>query len=321
MPKAANNRLVLPAVVMALLGLGFTGCSQDDGAGTAATATTKVPASTDTAADADADAAANPVSIDMKDYAYEITGAAKAGTTTVSLKNSGTEMHMAALGLLKEGKTIDDAKAALRSEDGTALDATYSQVGSPSAILSPGQSQLVTADALGAGRYAVICFLPTAGEQSFHFAKGMVGTFEVAAGGLPAMESPADAGYTIVEGRIDGPKTLKAGQNILRVTSSGTGPHDFYVLRKRRPGVTYADVDGFFSDVFEGATPPPKGYADSSPAVIVANTFDLQTGDTVTITTALEPGDYLIGCAREDDPGSDGASVQHTDEIIEVTVT
>lgn len=316
MPFAPSHRLVLLA--MALLGLGSAGCSKDDGAGTeATTTTTTVAASTDTGTDA----AARAVSIDMQDYAYRITGAAKAGTTTVSLKNSGTELHMAALGLLKEGKTIDDVKAALQSEDGTALDAAYSEVGSPSALLSPGQSQLVTADLLGAGRYAVICFLPTAGEQSFHFARGMVGTFEVATGGLAAMESPADAGYTIEEGKIDGPMTLKAGPNILRVTSSGTGPHDFYVLRKRRPGVTYADVDGFFSDVFEGATPPPKGYADSSPAVIVANTFDVEAGNTVTITTALEPGDYLIGCAHEDDPDGGAAAEQHTNEMLEVTVT
>jgi uncharacterized cupredoxin-like copper-binding protein len=261
----------------------------------------------------------------MQDYHFALSGRLQAGTnTTLALRNSGAEMHMAGLGLLKTGKNLADVQAALASEDSAAFDSVLDhRVDTPGGILSPGQSQQVTAGGLTAGTYAIVCFLPAAGDGTPHFAKGMIATFDVAPGpaAAPTAVPKADADYTISDGHITGPTTLRAGAAALRVTSAGVGPHEFFVMRKRRPATTYADVDAFFTNLFESDTPPPKGYADGAPAIIVASSFDVASGQSVLVRSTLAPGDYLIGCARKPDASEGGAAKEHSGEILDVTVT
>lgn len=319
MPEALTRRLVLLTVTVAVLALGFAGCGGDDEVGTGATTTTAVESGS-----GEEDAEANAISIDMKDYSYAVAGDLKAGTSTIALRNSGVEFHMASFGLLQPGKALADVQAALQSEDESAFGSVFAgELGSPGAILSPGQSEEVTTDLLAAGTYAVICFLPVAGgaEPMPHFAKGMLTTFSVAEGDVETTAPQADAEFTIDDGKIEAPEKLKAGENILRVTSAGEGPHEFFVLKKRKDDVTYEDVDKYFTDLFEGDTAPSAGYAETSPAVIVASSFDIATGNTISLTTDLEPGSYLIGCAREPDEDEGAGAKPHTGEIATVTVT
>lgn len=319
MSTARSRSLALLLAAAALLAVGLAGCSSDDkGTGSANTTTTKL----DTGS-GDEDAEANTLALDMQDYSFGVTGELKPGTTTLAMKNSGTEMHMAAFFRLKQGKTLADLQAALGSEDENAMSGvTDGEVDSPGGLLSPGQAQEVTTDFLGAGTYAVVCFLPTAGEQTAvpHFAKGMINSFQVGGAPTEATAPKADATYTIDDGRIDGPKTLKAGENILKMTSSGKGPHEFVVVKKRTPETTYDDIDKFFTGLFESQTPPPKGYLDNAPGVVVADTFDVATGNTVSVAADLQPGSYLIGCAREPDE-DEGDAKPHTGELLDVTVT
>ena len=319
MPKAPAGRLVLPIMAVAALALGFAGCGSDDEADTSATTTTAVESGS-----GEEDAEANAISIDMKDYSYAVAGDLKAGTSTVALRNSGVELHMASFGLLQPGKALADVQAALQSEDDSAFGSVFAgELGSPGAILSPGQSEEVTTELLAAGTYAVICFLPAAGggEPVPHFAKGMLATFSVAAGDVETTAPQADAELTIDDGKIDAPDTLKSGETTLQVTSAGEGPHEFFVLKKRKDDVTYKDVDKYFTDLFEGDTAPSAGYAETSPAIIVASSFDIETGKTITITADLEPGSYLIGCARDPDEDEGADAKPHTGEIATVTVT
>lgn len=316
MPGARDRPLVTVTAAGVILGLVLAGCGGDKKVDSGATTTTAVESGS-----GEEDKEANTVAIDMKDYAFAVVGDVKAGTTTVALQNSGTELHMAAFGRLKEGKGLADVQGALQSEDESAVESVYTPLDAPSAVLSPGQSQELTTDLLGAGSYAVICFIPTAGDGAPHFAKGMVTTFDVAAGAVEATAPDADARYTIDDGTIEGPTTLKTGENTLQMTSAGTGPHEFFVVRKREPDTTYADVDAFFDELFEGDTPPPKGYSDTAPGIIVANTSDLMPGNTIFLVTDLEPGDYMVGCAREGDTTGGQPAKQHTGEILDVTVT
>ncbi|MGI8684780.1 MAG: hypothetical protein ACR2MO_06785 [Acidimicrobiales bacterium] len=318
MPHARNRPVALLLLAVALLGLGLAACSdRDDGSDASLTTTTEAESGS-----GEEDTEGNTVAIDMKDFSFAISGQLEAGTGTVSLTNSGTEMHMAAFALLKEGKTVADMQGALQSGDDSALDAVVAaQVDAPGAILSPGRSQELTTDLLGAGTYAVVCYIPTAGEATPvpHFAKGMVSSFTVAPGAVEATAARADGEYTVDDGKIEGPTTLKAGENALRMTSAGKGTHEFFVAKKSTPSTTFEDIDTFFAEMLEGAAAPPKGYTDTAPGIIAASTFDVASGKTILVTTELEPGDYLIGCAQSDDEDQGGK--RHTGEILKVTVT
>ena len=317
MRRPRSRSVVVLWSVVAVLAMGSVACGDDGDEGTSATTTTEP----DTGS-GDEDAEANILTIEMKDYSYAISGALTAGASTVSMTNSGEEMHMASIARLVAGKTLADIQDALQSEDEAAFSSLFEdELGAPGGFLSPGQSQEITTDGLEEGSYAVICFLPTAGESLPHFAKGMVSTFDVAEGTADVTKPQPDAEFTIDDGQTDGPDELKAGETTFQVASAGDGPHEFFVMKKNQPGTTYDQVDQFFTNLFESETPPPVGYAAQAPAVIVASSFDIEAGASVSVTTDLEPGSYLIGCALEPD-GEDGAQAKpHEGEILEVTVS
>lgn len=111
MTEAPARRLALPIMAVAVLALGFAGCGSDDEVDTSATTTTAAESGS-----GEEDAEANALSIDMKDYSYAVAGDLKAGSSTISLRNSGTELHMASFDLLRPGKALADVQAALQSE-------------------------------------------------------------------------------------------------------------------------------------------------------------------------------------------------------------
>lgn len=312
MPFARHRATPLLAALLVLT-LVFAGCADDDDdSGAQATTTAAEPAGGE---------GQNTVTIDMKDYAFDVTGSLKAGTSTVVMKNTGQEMHMASFGLLREGKTLADVQTALQSEDEAAFQAVFAEeVGAPGGLLHPGHTQEVTTPLLKAGNYALLCFIPTIGDGAPHFVKGMVNSLEVAEGDAD-VPTETDAEYTIDDGKIDGPKSLGSGEVTLGMTAAGDGPHEFFVVRKKEAATTFEDVDKAFTDLFEGDTPPPAGYVDSLPAVITAAVFDMPSGTEIFLKVTLEPGTYLIGCAYEPDPEEGQEAVAHKDEMLEVTVT
>jgi uncharacterized cupredoxin-like copper-binding protein len=311
-PARVTLRIALATLVLAL-----AACSGADEATTATTTTTEAaPAPEPSPANAE-----NRVSIDMKEYAYTLTGSLRAGTSTVALGNSGTEYHMAEFNLLRPDKTVEDVRKALMTEDQSVFDTVVAKVlDAPGAFLAPGQSQELTTPLLSAGTYAVVCYIPAPGDGAAHFAKGMVTTLTVAEGEATATPA-AGATYTIGDGTVEGPATLPAGRTTLELASSGTGPHEFFAVRRKDPAVTFEALDKAFGDLFESESPPPPGYAETLPGVIVASSFDVPSGTKVFLTVDLQPGSYFLGCAREPGDEEGVEAKEHTGELIELTVT
>lgn len=302
---------LLAAIVAVVLLAGCTGNRDGGGDGGAreSSTTAAVPPSTQATA-------ANTVTIGMREYGFDVGGPLVAGTGTVAFRNDGREVHMAGFGLLRSDKTVDDVIEALASEDAAAFEQVFEkELDAPGGLLGPGEAMEVTTPFLAAGTYAVMCFVPTAGEDVPHSAKGMVAELEVTEGDArPPAPSPA-AAYAIEGGTITGPAALPAGRTTLEVRSGAGGPHEVLVARKRSPTTTYAEIDAAYTSLFEGEVPPAPGYPDTLPAAIAGNVFDVPAGSTILLTIDLEPGDYLVGCARRPDDGP-----EHTGELIEVRV-
>lgn len=317
MPLRRRRPPTLLATTLAVLALALVACGGDDDDTEAGATTTTAETGTGTAADA-----GNTVTIDMTDYAFDVSGPLQAGTSTVVMKNSGEEVHMAAFGLLKEGKALADVQEALQAQDESAFGEVFEkEMGAPGGILTPGQTQEVTTPFLDAGTYVLMCFIPTAGEPVPHVAKGMVNTLEVTEGDAEVTPE-ADATYAIDMGKIDGPDTLPAGEATLAVDLSGDDPHEFVVARKKDPASSFEDIEKAFTELFESETPPPKGYAEDLPADIVGNVLEIEAGTDVFMTVDLEPGSYFIGCILEPDEEEGGAEApSHANEIMEVTVS
>jgi uncharacterized cupredoxin-like copper-binding protein len=305
----------LGAALVVLLAFAAAGCSDDDDAA--------APSSTmSTEAPADVDARpANAVTIGMTEYAFNVSGSVTAGATTVVMANTGQELHMTAFGLLADGRTLEDVRRALASEDEASFDEVFErQLDAPGGLLGPGRTMEVTSSFLEAGTYALMCFLPTVGEAVPHTAKGMLAGLEVAEGDA-ALDREADARYVVDEGKVEGPTTLAAGEVTLEMRSGEGGPHEFTVARKKTPSTTVEEIDEAFTALFDAEMPPPPGYADTLPAVIAGSTFDVDPGGSILLTVDLEPGHYLIGCAREPDDESTESGRPHTGELLEVEVT
>lgn len=318
MPASRRRPATHLAVAMAVVALVLAGCS-GDGDRSATTATT-APGTGAGGGDGGDDEAANTVGVEMRDYAFDVSGRARAGDVTLAVKNSGRELHMAAFSRMKPGRTLADVRAAAESEDEAAFAEVFEEdPGAPGTFLSPGRSEELTIASLEAGTYAILCFLPTAGEGVPHLAKGMLNTLVVEEGEARG-DLEADATYAVGDGDIDGPTTLAAGRTTLRMTSGGAGPHELLVVRKKDVTSTFQQIDQAFDSLFESETPPAVGYADGLPAVIAASSFDVASGASVLVTLDLEPGQYFIGCGREPDDGAGPDAAAH-DELVEVTVT
>ncbi len=175
------------------------------------------------------------------------------------------------------------------------------EVGVPSGFMSPGQSAEISAASLTPGTYAFVCFFPTEGEGTPHFAKGMVNQFEVVEGPAPPPPS-ADATYTLAPGRaIEGPATLTPGRHTLKLEAVSGSDQLEPSLTRLNQGATFAQVEAAFERLFEGEAPPPKGAARSVPAQITYGGFDLQGVSTFYVTADFTAGNYVL-VAEDTDP-------------------
>lgn len=328
-------------VVVAAAGLALAGCGDDADQETSATTVS---------GDASPKGAAS-ITIGMQDYAYAVSGNLTASdAASIEWKNTGTEFHMAAGGKLKDGKTLADVTAALAPPEddaakGADADASAEPTAStaageegpedpfdalfekdsffPGTLLSPGQSEKITAAMTDAGDYAMICFLSVEGEGAPHFTKGMVGGFTLTTEGDKAAAPAPTAEYTFSDGKVSGPATLKAGKQVLQLTvERGHEPS----VARLKPGKTNKDLDEFFVKHFEGDAPPPKGLAAMAPGTVVAFYSQEHEGDeplVLLIEVDLQPGDHAFGCVATDgdddeDPAND---VNHGDkELLVVKV-
>lgn len=109
------------------------------------------------------------VRLTLRDYAYEIAPQITAGRHTLRVENAAAQPHEVVLVRLAPGKTVQDVVAWEQTHQGPppAL-----PVGG-TALLSTSESNLVTLD-FEPGEYALLCFVPDAGDGKPHVAHGMV---------------------------------------------------------------------------------------------------------------------------------------------------
>ena len=120
-----------------------------------------------------ASAAAMPIAdvvLDLTDYAFTLSKPLSAGTRVVSVRNAGSQPHMALLWKLHLGKSAADVVRWMNTT-GPAVDPVTLMGGVPD--LDRGQSAELLLD-LAPGRYVFICLVDDIHDHTPHYAHGMV---------------------------------------------------------------------------------------------------------------------------------------------------
>ena len=110
----------------------------------------------------------------LEDYAFILTPDLAAGRRTVKVEKTGPQLHEVEFVRLRPGKTAADVLAWLKSKEGPPPGEPFGGT----AALQPGTANFVTAD-FTPGDYALLCFVPDAGDERRHTAHGMVGQIRV----------------------------------------------------------------------------------------------------------------------------------------------
>jgi len=244
-------------------------------------------------------------------------GPAEAGGAT---ETTGSGATLRAAG--QETTTTTAAEGGGEGEGGDPFaEFVEEELGSPGHILQPGRTQTLTVDNLDAGSYVMICFLPTEGEGTPHFAKGMVSGFEVAEEAADVEEPDADA--TIVlgdEAEPTGvPTQLSSGEHTFKVTAQGENGKDF-VIAQLDEGKEFAAFEEYFESEngFESEDGPPKGYAEQAPGTVVASTFEISPGQSMWVTVDVPRGEtYFVGTTNVEDDDTEDT----VDKFVKVDVS
>ncbi|MCA1830922.1 MAG: cupredoxin domain-containing protein [Actinobacteria bacterium] len=125
-------------------------------------------------------APAAPGSIVAKEYTFDTSGLV-AGSNTVRFTNSGRQFHHFLAVPITAGKTLDDVKAAVLSENASGPPPVDLEESQTAAVIAPGQTLTVSLTLAHGTHYAFLCFIPdrgTAGPP--HVAKGMLVEKDVA---------------------------------------------------------------------------------------------------------------------------------------------
>jgi hypothetical protein len=229
--------------------------------------------------------ASRTVTITAHDFAY--TGLpvhAPAGWLTFRMINAGRELHMFATASVPSGYTASTLEAALLGGKGP-KNLRITEWGGPNAV-APGDTTSVTMF-LPAGSYVVGCFV-TSPDGKTHFAKGMMGSFDVVAASDSGAAPASDASIVLSTYNITmpgAPATLKPGARTFLVRNSAKEAHDVVVLRVL-PGHTVAQALSWFAKL------PPGAPA----AVPVGGTTGIHTGEQVLVPARLQPGQYVLVC-------------------------
>ncbi|MFN8582245.1 MAG: hypothetical protein U0163_14885 [Gemmatimonadaceae bacterium] len=136
-----------------------------------------------TAAAAAMPAPPNVVTITTTDFAFQMPDTVPAGLTTLVEKNAGTTLHHVQLLRLKDGKTLADLQAGMKSMKPTDPPPPWVEDAGGVNTPNPGAESSATL-MLEAGNYAVVCMVDTP-DKVPHFMKGMVKGLTVTEQALP----------------------------------------------------------------------------------------------------------------------------------------
>ena len=202
---------------------------------------------------------------------------------------------------LKPGKTLEQVKAAMNSNDEKAMGLVAEEMSLPGVLLTPGNSVDITVPMLTAGTYALMCFLPAEPNGPPHFMKGMVGQLTVEA---PKAKAPKnDATYTVTPGKgLTGPTTLKAGRHNFAV-NVGVGGAELEPLFLFAPnGAGISAIKKQADEIFGGADKGvfPKGSGEKLAKLIMFAGRDFKKDRTVSFGVDLKPGQYIFAAVDTD---------------------
>jgi hypothetical protein len=250
-----------------------------------APAATKAPS----AAKAPYRAAAGAFTITAWDYAFDAPDTAVAGMTEITLVNKGPELHHVQLIRLDDGKKLSDLFAAVGKGHGPPSWAH--EAGGPNTPVPGGTS--VASVNLEAGRYALLCFIPSPDGKP-HVMKGMAREFVVVpATGAKAAAQHASKGVaqgsapvtiTLTDYDFGLSASLVAGKQQIRVVNVAAQPHEVFLV-KLGEGRTPADIVAW---VEEPNGPPP--------GMPFGGTTGIATGGENIVSVDLAPGEYALLC-------------------------
>lgn len=232
------------------------------------------------------------VTVHAKDFAFDAPKTIPAGMTSFKLVNDGKNLHHLQILKLEQGKTFADLQAALKNPGQPAW---LVSVGGPNAAV-PGSTIEATLN-LEPGNYVIACFIPSPGDPTPHFAKGMIQplTVSAAAGvaqaGAPEVEAPTpDVHLVLKDYGFAFSKPLHAGKNVIHVMNEGPQDHEA-VFVKLAPGKHISDFNTWATT--GGMKGPP-------PAMPVDGMAGLAKGRTGIFTANLTPGTYGLICFAPD---------------------
>jgi hypothetical protein len=209
----------------------------------------------------------------------------------VRLVNDGAELHHVQLVRIGEGHSFDEFRES--AAKGNPFPPWVTPVGGPN-----GSSASVGAKAvldLPAGEYAMLCLIPSFGDRTAHYAKGMVRPLVVrASGAARAREPAADGRIVLTDYSFSVSPSIRAGRHTLRVENAAAQAHEV-VIERLMPGKTMEDLMAW-SKRLEG---PPPVEPNGGTTVIAPGGVNLMTATFI-------PGEYVMVCFASD--ASDGRS-------------
>lgn len=236
------KRLMLFVALLAPL---FSGaCSSDDDPA--------VDEASDVAPDKAQEPAVQKLSFEATEYGYEVPSRVNDGTVELTMKNVGKEIHIAAVGRVRDGRTFADAVKDLQSPTPPVNPAADDSSSGGIASTSPGQSSSVTF-LLQPGTYYFACFIP-APDGVPHVAKGMVEAFEVVDIPVAPAAAPAASGKVVAKDfSYTTSYEVKAGEQFIELANEGDQAHEI-TLVEFAAGKGPADLQAFFENP-TGAAP------------------------------------------------------------------
>jgi hypothetical protein len=131
---------------------------------------TSVFTSFEVTGDGDGELPTSSARVEARDYSFEASGLT-AGQGRVLFTNTGKEPHFALMAPIKPGKTLDNVRKALETEEGEPP--IFENKTVSTGVLDGGESQLVDLTLLK-GKYALVCFVGDRKGGPPHAFKGMV---------------------------------------------------------------------------------------------------------------------------------------------------
>lgn len=227
--KSAYSRLTLAVACLSLAAV-VGACQPEDAAGT-------VP----------------QLVVRATDFDYPDPATAKAGLTEVTIDNQGKELHQVVLFQLKDGKTVDDFAAYMKTAKESDPPPSWAVPSGGPAVAAPGMKSS-TFVALEEGTYAMVCNIPDA-KGVPHSMQGMLKPLTVmAAEGASAAAPDADVSVKMADFNFTVSEGVKAGHHVLRASNEGKQLHEA-VLVKLNEGATAQQV----ADTILANSGPPPG--------------------------------------------------------------